>query len=289
MSSNPTQKIRNIEAQEITRTVTRLCIEAGHFLPDDVLKALQKAREDEESPLGKQTLEQILENARIAREDEVAICQDCGTAVVYLEIGQDVHITGGDLYEAVNQGVSQGYKDGYLRKSMVNKPFSARINTKDNTPAVIHTDIVPGDRLKITVLPKGGGGENMTRLFMLVPADGRQGIIDSVVKSAEEAGSNPCPPIIAGVGIGGTAEKAMSLAKRALLRPVGEPSPDPETAALEKEILQRINALGIGPQGYGGRIMALAVHVETFPAHIASMPLAVNLQCHAARHKEAVL
>ena len=210
-------------------------------------------------------------------------------AVVYLEVGQDLHIVGGDLYEAVNDGVKQGYDTGYLRKSMVNQPFSSRINTKDNTPAVIHTVIVPGDKLKITVVPKGGGSENMSRLFMLPPSAGRQGIIESVVKSVDEAGSNPCPPIIVGVGIGGTAEKAMDLAKRSLLRRIGEHNPDPEAAELEKELLQRINCLGIGPQGYGGTVTALGVNVEIFPSHIASMPLAVNLQCHAARHKETII
>ncbi len=281
--------MRNIDAQEVTKVVSRLCQESNFFLPDDVLSALKQGRKTEESSLGQQTLDQILENAKMAAEEQIAICQDCGVAVVYLEVGQDVHFTGGDLYEAVNEGVRQGYDKGYLRKSMANQPFSARVNTKDNTPAVIHTDIVPGDKLKIIVMPKGGGSENMTRLFMLTPARGRQGIIDSVVQAVDEAGSNPCPPVIVGVGIGGTAEKAMALAKKSLLRTVGENNPDTEVAELEKELLQRINALGIGPQGFGGRTTALGVHVETFPAHIASMPMAVNLQCHAARHKEAIL
>ncbi len=281
--------MRNIDAQEITKTVARLCQEANFFLPDDVLNALKQARKTEESPLGQQTLDQILDNAKLAKEEELAMCQDCGAAVVYLEVGQDVHITGGDLYEAINEGVRQGYNKGYLRKSMANQPFSARVNTKDNTPAVIHADIVPGDKLKIIVMPKGGGSENMSRLFMLTPARGRQGIIDSVVQAVDEAGSNPCPPVIVGVGIGGTAEKAMALAKKSLLRRIGKNNPDTEVAELEKELLQRINSLGIGPQGFGGRTTALAVHVDTFPAHIASMPLAVNLQCHAARHKEVIL
>ncbi len=281
--------MRSINAQKVTKAVSRLCQEANFFLPDDVLVALQKAHEREESPLGKRTLELILDNARLAEEEAIAICQDCGATVVYLEVGQDVHITGGDLYQAVNDGVREGYNKGYLRKSMVRQPFSARLNTEDNTPAVIHSVIVPGDKLKITVMPKGGGSENMSRLFMLTPADGRQGIIDSVTKAVDEAGSNPCPPVIVGVGIGGTAEMAMALAKKALLRPVGEASPDTEVAELEEDILKRVNSLGIGPQGYGGRITALAVHIETFPAHIASMPMAVNLQCHAARHKEIVL
>lgn len=281
--------MRTIDAQEITKAVSRLCQEANFFLPDDVLNILQQMRQAEESPLGQQTLDQILDNARLAQKEELAICQDCGVAVIYLEVGQDAHITGGDLYEAVNEGVRQGYDKGYLRKSMVNQPFSARINTKDNTPAVIHTDIVPGEQLKIIVMPKGGGSENMSRLFMLTPSRGRQGIIDSVVQAVDEAGSNPCPPVVVGVGIGGTAEKAMGLAKKSLLRQIGESNPDPEVAEVEKELLQRINSLGIGPQGFGGRTTALGVHVETFPAHIASMPMAVSIQCHAARHKEVVL
>jgi len=206
-----------------------------------------------------------------------------------LELGQEVHIVGNDLYTAVNEGVRQGYVNGYLRKSIVRQPFSERMNTKDNTPAMIYTDIVPGDRLRITVMPKGGGSENMSRLTVLSPSQGRQGIIDFVVNRVDEAGSNPCPPVIVGVGIGGTAEKTMMLAKRALLRKVGEPNRDAEVAALEKEILRRVNNLGIGAMGYGGTITALAVHVETFPCHIASLPIAVNLQCWCARHEEATL
>lgn len=282
-------KLREINVETVREEIARLCREANFSLPEDVLAALQQALAVEQSPAGKQALQHIIENARLATDEQLAICQDCGAAVVYLDIGQDLHITGGDLYEAVNNGVKQGYDTGYLRKSMVNQPFSARINTKDNTPAIIHTVIVPGDKLKITIVPKGGGSENMGRLFMLPPSAGRQGIIESVVKSVEEAGSNPCPPVIVGVGIGGTAEKAMDLAKRSLLRKTGEHNPDAEAAELEKELLQRINALGIGPQGYGGTVTALGVNVEIFPAHIASMPLAINLQCHAARHKEAVI
>ena len=281
--------MRNVDAQKVTEAVSRLCQEANFFLPEDVLNALKQARQTEESPLGQQTLDQILDNARLAQEEKMAICQDCGVAVVYLDVGQDVHVTGGDLYEAVNQGVRQGYEKGYLRKSMAKQPFSARVNTKDNTPAVIHTDIVPGDKLKITILPKGAGSENMSRLFMLTPAAGRQGIVDSVIKAVNEAGSNPCPPVIVGVGIGGTSDKAMYLAKKAIIRGVEEANPEAEVAELEKELLKRINDLGIGPEGFGGRTTALAVHVETFPAHIASMPMAVCLQCHAARHKEMVL
>jgi len=281
--------LREINVNRITKEVARLCRDANYSLPEDVVDALNRALKTEKSPLGRQALEQIIKNARLAQSEQLAICQDCGTTVVFLEIGQDVHIMGGSLYEAVNEGVRRGYREGYLRKSMVNRPFSSRINTGDNTPAVIHTDIVPGDKLKITILPKGGGSENMSRLFMLTPSEGRQGIIESVVKAVDEAGSNPCPPIIVGVGIGGTAERAMELAKKSLLRKVGEHNPDPETAELEKELLQRINALGIGPQGYGGTVTALGVNVEIFPAHIASMPIAVNLQCHAARQKEALL
>ncbi|TET13772.1 MAG: fumarate hydratase [Dehalococcoidia bacterium] len=281
--------MKEIKAKDVTSTIARLCKEANYFLGVDVLAALQKAREEEESPVARQVLDQILENAAIAAREEMPLCQDCGLAIVFLQIGQEVHISEGDLYQAVDEGVRQGYAEGYLRKSAVRQPFSARVNTKDNTPAIIHTEIVPGDQLKITVAPKGGGSENMSRFAVLKPAQGRQGVVDFVVSAVEEAGSNPCPPIIVGVGIGGSVEKAMILAKRALLRTVGEPSPEPEAAELEKELLQRINETGVGPGGVGGRITSLAVHVETFPAHIASLPVAVNLQCHSARHKEAVL
>ena len=281
--------MKEIKAKDVTSTIARLCKEANYFLGEDMLAALQKAREEEESPVARQILDQILENADIAAREEMPLCQDCGLAIVFLQIGQEVHVSGGDLYQAVDEGVRQGYAEGYLRKSAVRQPFSARVNTKDNTPAIIHTEIVPGDQLKITVAPKGGGSENMSRFAVLKPAQGRQGVVDFVVSAVEEAGSNPCPPTIVGVGIGGSVEKAMILAKRALLRTVGEPSPDPEVAELEKELLQRINETGVGPGGVGGRITSLAVHVETFPAHIASLPVAVNLQCHSARHKEAVL
>ncbi|MFC1897357.1 fumarate hydratase [Chloroflexota bacterium] len=281
--------MRDIKAQEIARTVSRLFQEANFFLPSDVIAALKQARKAEESPVGCEILDRLLENAEISAREKIPLCQDTGTAVVFLELGQEVHITGGDLYAAVNEGVRQGYNEGYLRKSMVHQPYSARVNTKDNTPAIIYTDIVPGDKLKITVMPKGGGAENMTRLAMLRPSQGCQEAIDFVVNAVDEAGSNPCPPVIVGVGIGGTVEKTVMLAKRALLREVGESSPDTEVAELEKKILQRVNNLGIGPQGFGGRITALAVHAEVFPCHIASMPVAVNLQCHSARHKEAVL
>ena len=281
--------MRDIDCKQITETISNLFQEACVYLPEDVLSAIKQARENEESPVARDVLDRILENTKIASEDKTPLCQDTGTAVVLLELGQEVHITGGDLYTAVNEGVRQGYDKGYLRKSMVNQPYSARVNTKDNTPAIIYTDIVPGDKLRIIAMPKGGGAENMARLAMLRPAQGRQGVIDFVVNAVDEAGSNPCPPVIVGVGIGGTAEKSVMLAKRALLRKVGEPNPDAEFAELEKEILQRVNNLGIGPQGFGGRTTALAVHVEAFPCHIASMPVAVNLQCHSARHKEATL
>ncbi|MBN1374607.1 MAG: fumarate hydratase [Dehalococcoidia bacterium] len=281
--------MREISSNKIKEETSRLCREANYSLPEDVMAALNRALTAEQSPAGQQALEHILNNARLASAEQLPICQDCGVTVVYLEIGQDLHVSGGSLYEAVNEGVRHGYETGYLRRSMVDRPFAARKNTGDNTPAVIHSDIIPGNKLKITVVPKGGGSENMSRLFMLTPSAGRRGIIESVIKAVEEAGSNPCPPIIVGVGIGGTAEKAMDLSKRSLLRKIGEPNPDPEAAELEKELLPQINSLGIGPQGYGGTVTALAVHVEIFPAHIASMPLAVNLQCHAARHKEAIL
>lgn len=281
--------MREIDCQQITQTISNLFQEACIYLPQDVQDALRQARDNEELPVARDVLDIIIKNSRIAFDEKIPLCQDTGTAVVMLELGQEVHVTGGDLNTAINQGVRQGYKEGYLRKSMVCQPYSARINTNDNTPAIIYTDIVPGDGLKITVLPKGGGAENMSRLAMLTPAQGRQGIIDFVVNAVDEAGGNPCPPLIIGIGIGGTAEYTMLLAKKALLRIVGEPNPDAEHAALEKEILEQINNLGIGPMGYGGSTTALAVHVEVLPAHIASMPVAVNLQCHSARHREAIL
>ncbi|MFC1982690.1 fumarate hydratase [Chloroflexota bacterium] len=281
--------MREIEASAVTQAVDRLFQEANSRLGKDVFSALKQARNREESPAGREVIDRILENADIAASEGMPLCQDCGVAMVFLELGQEVHIVGGELYNAVNEGVRRAYDEGYLRKSVVWQPFSARVNTGDNTPAVIYTDVAPGDKLKIAVMPKGCGAENMTRLAMLPPAQGRQGVADFVVRAVDEAGSNPCPPIIVGLGIGGTAEKTMMLAKRALLRKVGEPNPDAEIADLEKEIWQRINSLGIGPMGYGGRVTALAVHVEVFPAHIASLPVAVNLQCHSARHKEVVL
>ena len=281
--------MREIRTDLITETIARLCIESNYYLGEDVLETLRNYREEETSPVGREVLDQILENAKIAREEQMPLCQDCGLTVIFLELGQDVHIVGGDLYRAIAEGVRQGYQDGYLRKSMVDRPFSARLNTKDNTPPVVHITIVPGDQLKIVVAPKGGGSENMSQLGMLKPADGRKGVVNFVVESVRKAGANPCPPIIVGVGVGGSAEKAMWLAKHSLLREVGQPSPDPEVAELEADILERVNRIGIGPQGFGGRTTALAVHAETYPCHIASMPVAVNMQCHAARHKEAVI
>jgi len=281
--------MREIDVKEITKTVSQLFQEACYYLPEDVLNALKQARQTEESPIGCNVLDKIIENVDISAKEQIPICGDTGVAVAFLEIGQDIHIAGGDIYCAINEGVRQGYAEGYLRKSMVSQPFSARTNTGDNTPAVIHTTIVPGDKLKIIALPKGAGSENMARLAMLSPAMGRQGVIDFVVNAVDKAGSNPCPPHIVGVGIGGTVEKTIILAKRALLRRVGEPNPDAEVAELETEILKRVNRLGIGPAGYGGRATALAVHVEVFPSHIASLPVAVNIQCWCARQKVAIL
>ncbi len=280
---------REIHTSDIVQTVSRLCQEANFFLGEDVLNALRAARDAEVSPVGRETLEQILKNADISAAEHLPLCQDCGSTVIMLKVGQDAHVSDGGLYAAVEEGVRQGYKEGYLRKSIADHPFSARSNTRDNTPAIIHTEIVPGDGLRIIVMPKGGGSENMSRLGMLSPSQGRQGVIDFVVRAVDEAGSNPCPPLVVGVGIGGNAEKAMLLSKEALLRPLGQPNADPELSSLEQELLERINALGIGPQGFGGRTTALAVHAESFPCHIASLPVGVNLLCHSARHKEAVL
>ena len=258
-------------------------------LPEDVLAALRRALAAEVSEAGREVLNRILENADVSAAQNVPLCQDTGLALVFVEIGQDAHVTGGDLTEAIDQGVRQAYRDGYLRKSVVAPPFGARRNTGDNTPAQIHYQIVPGDGLRLTVLPKGGGAENTSRLAMLTPADGRQGVIDFIVGSLSEKAADACPPVIVGVGVGGSADRAMLLAKLSLLRPVGAPNPDPETAALERELLENINALGIGPMGYGGRTTALAVHLETAPAHIASLPVALNLQCHSARHRSVTL
>jgi fumarate hydratase subunit alpha len=282
-------KLREIKARDIAETVAQLCQRANFELDEDVLVALKQAQQAEESPLGKDVLHQLIENAQIAERKNLPLCQDCGTAVVFLEIGQDVHVVEGDLYEAVTEGVRQGYNQGYLRKSMVSQPFSARKNTKDNTPPVIHVEIVPGDRVKVICLPKGAGSDNMSKLAMLRPGAGRDGIVDLVLRTVDEAGPNPCPPLVIGVGIGATAEGVMLLAKKALLRPVGKPNPDPEVAELEQELLSRVNDLGIGPLGLGGSTTALAVHAEVRPTHIACLPAAVNLQCHSARHQEARL
>ncbi len=281
--------MREIQAGAVADTVARLFEHSCHHLPPDVIAALEQARAKEESPVCRDVLDRMLENVEVAGDETIPLCQDTGAAVVMLELGQEAHVTGGDLYEAVNEGVRRGYDKGYLRKSVAGQPCFARANTGDNTPAMIHTDIVPGEQLKISVLPKGGGSENCSRLTVLTPARGRQGVIDFAVDLVDEAGGNPCPPVVLGVGVGGTTDKTMFIAKRALLRNVGEPSPDPEVAELEREILERVNGLGIGAMGYGGKVTALAVHVETFPCHIASMPVAVNMQCWCARRGEAVL
>jgi len=281
--------VKEIHASQITETVAQLCQEATHKLPEDVVAALRRAEATEESPLAKQVLAEILENAELAEPEMLPLCQDTGTAVVFVEVGQDVHVVGGALADAINAGVARGYTEGYLRKSIADKPFSARSNTQDNTPAVMHTEIVPGDKLKLTVMPKGGGCENMSRFVMLLPASGKEGITNFVLRAVEESGGNPCPPVIVGVGIGGTAEYSMMLAKKALTRRVGDPNPDPETAQFEAELLEKVNALGLGPQAVGGRNTALAVHVETYPTHITALPVAVNLQCHSARLKSAEL
>ena len=280
--------MRRIQAKKITQTVRKLFIEANTALNPDVISALRRALKKEESPIGRQVLEKILENARIARRTEMPICQDTGLAVLFVEIGQDVHVTGGDLREAVREGVRQAYADGYLRKSLCD-PLT-RANTGDNTPAVIHVDIVPGDQLKIIAMPKGGGSENMSAARMLTPAAGIEGIKKFVLETVEAAGANPCPPIIVGVGIGGSLEQACLLAKKALLRPVGKKNKtDQRLSRMESELLEKINALGIGPAGLGGRVTALAVSAEMMPCHIASLPVAVNLQCHVARHKEVII
>ncbi len=279
--------MREINAKQITEVVKKLCVDANFYLGEDVLQAFDRGEKMEESPVGKEVFAQLKENARIAREEKVAMCQDTGLAVVFVELGQDVHIVGGDFNAAINEGVRQGYKDGYLRKSSCH-PF-ARTNTKDNTPAIIHLEMVPGEKIKITVAPKGGGSENMSMVNMLSPSDGIEGVKNRVVEWVKQAGSNPCPPIVVGVGVGGTFEECALTAKKALLRPLGQKNPDPQLAAMEEELLTRVNNLGIGPQGLGGRITALAVHVEMIPCHIASFPMAVNINCHAHRHKEAVI
>lgn len=280
--------MREITFEQVRDTVARLCIDANCILGDDVIAGFEQALQQEESPTGRDILRQCLENQQIARTEMMPICQDTGWAVVWLELGSGVRIKGGELYDAIQQGVAKGYTEGYLRKSIVRDPLR-RENTKDNTPAIIYTDIVPGDGLKITVQPKGGGAENMSEVRMLSAADGAEGIKKFVVDRVARSKANPCPPVIVGVGIGGTFEKCAMLAKHALLRPVGSTHPDPFYAAMEKELLERINRLGIGPQGLGGTTTALAVFIEAFPCHIATMPCAVNINCHAARHKTATL
>jgi fumarate hydratase subunit alpha len=281
--------MRRIQCSAITETVASLFQDAGYYLPPDVVASLKRALRREKSPLGKQTIVTILENIAMAGDYRLPLCQDTGTAVVFLELGQEVHIIGGDLTAAVNEGVKKGYDGGYLRKSMVSRPFSARENTGDNTPAVIHTEIVPGGNLRICVLPKGGGAENCSGLTVLPPSLGHEGIIEYVVNLVDECGCNACPPLIIGIGIGGTVEQTMLLAKKSLLRKTGAHNADPEIKGLEKEILAGVNRLGIGPMGYGGSVTALAVHIEAFPAHIASLPVAVNMQCWCSRHGEALL
>ena len=277
--------MREINVKRITEKVRDLCMKANTDLGEDVLQAFDRAMEKEASPLGMEILKELKENARIAKEENVPICQDTGFAIIFVELGQEVHLVGGDLNETIQEGVRQGYRDGYLRKSICH-PFT-RANTGDNTPAIIHIEVIPGDKVKIIVAPKGGGSENMSRVVMLTPSDGVEGIIRYVVQRVKESGSNPCPPTIVGIGIGGTFEQAALLAKKSLLRPLGSENQDPELDKLESEILTEINQLGIGPQGLGGRTTSLAVHILMMPCHIASFPLAVNIQCHAQRHKEA--
>ncbi|KXG78780.1 L(+)-tartrate dehydratase subunit alpha [Fervidicola ferrireducens] len=278
--------MREIHVDQIISAVERLCIDANVKLPEDVKAALNRALEKETSPLGKEILSDIIKNYQIAEEKDLAICQDTGFAVFFVKLGQDVRIVGGNFSDAINEGVRRGYKNGYLRKSIVDDPLIYRKNTGDNTPAIIHLEMVPGDKIHITFAPKGGGSENMSALRMLKPADGVEGVKKFVLETVRQAGPNPCPPIVVGVGIGGTIEVATLIAKKALLRPIGEHHPMPEIAKLEKELLEEVNKLGIGPQGFGGKTTALAVNIETFPAHIASLPVAINIQCHVARHME---
>jgi len=281
--------VRDLDVKDITEAVRELCITANYDLPRDVYDALVAACAAEESPVGREVLEQLVENADIAARDRVPICQDTGFAVVFAEVGQDVHLVGGTLADAVDEGVRRGYGDGYLRKSVAQEPAHARRNTKDNTPAILHTTLVPGDKVRLTMMAKGGGAENMSSLNMLKPSQGWAGMSQAVVDTVSRAGSNPCPPVIIGVGIGGTIDEVTLLAKRALLRDVGSTHPDPRVAEMEDELLVRINDLGIGPQGLGGRTTALDVFIEEMPSHIASMPVAVNVQCHAQRHKTVEL
>ncbi len=275
--------MREIDAQLLTKNIKEMCIEANHYLSDDMKKVFDNARNNEKSPLGKQILEQLDENLKIAREDMIPICQDTGMAVVFVKIGQDVHITGANIEDAINEGVRQGYVEGYLRKSVVNDPI-IRENTKDNTPAVIHYEIVPGEDVTITVAPKGFGSENMSRVFMLKPADGIEGVKNAVLTAVRDAGPNACPPMVVGVGIGGTFEKCAYLAKKALAREADSSSDIEYVSKLENELLEKINKMGIGPGGLGGTQTALAVNVETYPTHIAGLPVAINICCHVNRH-----
>ena len=280
--------MRSIKTEEITKQIKEMCIQANHFLSPDMKKVFDQAVSDEESPLGKQILNQLQENLKIAGEDMIPICQDTGMAVVFIKVGQEVHVEGGSLTDAINQGVREGYTEGYLRKSVVRDPIE-RENTKDNTPAIIHYEIVEGDQIDITVAPKGFGSENMSRVFMLKPADGIEGVKEAILTAVKDAGPNACPPMVVGVGIGGTFEKCAWMAKHALTRNLEEESPVPYVRELEKEMLEKINGLGIGPGGLGGRVTALAVNIETYPTHIAGLPVAINICCHVNRHAVRVL
>lgn len=280
--------MKSIKVEEIIRNVKEMCIEANHYLTDDMKDALRESAEAEKAPLGKQILCQLEDNLKIASEDMIPICQDTGMAVIFMEVGQDVHIEGGLLTDAVNEGVRQGYKEGFLRKSVVGDPIF-RENTKDNTPAVIHYDIVEGDQIKITVAPKGFGSENMSRVFMLKPADGIEGVKDAILTAVKDAGPNACPPMVVGVGIGGTFEKCALLAKKALTRPINQHSSIPYVCEMEKELLDKINKTGIGPGGLGGSTTALAININTYPTHIAGLPVAVNICCHVNRHCVRIL
>ena len=280
--------IRTVEVEEITENIREMCIEANHFLAPDMGRALSRAAASEKSPLGRQILGQLEENLEIAVEEMIPICQDTGMAVVFIEVGQDVHLEGGSLEDAVNEGVRRGYVEGFLRKSVVKDPL-IRENTKDNTPAVIHTKIVPGSQIKVTVAPKGFGSENMSRIFMLKPAEGIEGVKNAVLTAVKDAGPNACPPMVVGVGIGGTFEKCALMAKEALTRDVGSCSPVPYVKEMEEELLDKINGLGIGPGGLGGTTTALAVNINTYPTHIAGLPVAVNICCHVNRHITRVI
>ena len=281
--------MRKINVHEIIPIVKKLCIDSNYYIGQDVIDKLKDFYDREESETGKNVIKILLENYELAAKEKMPICQDTGVAVIFVELGQDVHLIGGDFVEAINEGVRQGYKDGYLRKSIVNDPIIERINTNDNTPAIIYTDIVQGNQIKITVAPKGGGSENMSEVKMMKAADGVSGVIDFVVDRVARSGGNPCPPIVVGVGLGGNFEQSALLAKKSLLRNLNDKNENPVWGKLEIEILTKINKLGIGPQGLGGRTTALAVHILSKPCHIASMPVAVNIQCHAARHKTAII